>query len=280
MSGALRGAGLPAVPELFARAALVYQERWRLALSIVLLGFGAVVVPFAAALVLSLGALFFAPGLSDVVVITAMTAACVFAVFVSVWSQAALLLAAALPAPAPSLAVCLEASWRRLPGFLLTGCLYLAACVGGTCLLVLPGLMASLCLAFGPLIYLTEDVGPVEALLKSWGYMRGRLWAVAGRFFAICIAGSLPGFIPLAGAPLQILAWPLVLMSLAVLLEDLRRLRGAEPLVSARWGKAVVFVLAGFSLVPLLLLPWVLPWIMGYAANHSDQLFRLLVRSR
>jgi hypothetical protein len=251
-----------------------------LALSLILLGLGAVFVPFAAALVLSLGVLFFAPGLGEFVVITSMTAACVFAVTATGWSQAALFLAAALPGPAPSLTTCLESSWRRLPGFFIVCCLYLAACLGGTCLLVLPGLMASLCLAFGPLIYLTEDVGPVEALLKSWGYMRGRLWAVAGRLIAISVAGSLPGFIPLAGGLMQVLAWPLVLMNAAALLDELRALSGPEPLVPARWEKAAVFIAMGFSLVPLLLLPWALPRIMGYASSHSAQLLDFLLQNR
>ncbi|MBI5241206.1 MAG: hypothetical protein HY926_12105 [Elusimicrobia bacterium] len=263
--------------EVLASASRVYRERWRLALSLILLSLAATVVPLAAALALSLGALLFAPGWSEAVAITSLTAACVFAAAAGVWGQAALLLAAALPGPAPGLEACLETSWKRLPGFLLVCVLYLAACLGGTCLLLLPGLAASLWLVFGPLIYLTEDIGPVEALLKSWHLVRGRSWPVAGRLCLFGAAGTLPGLVPAAGVVLQTLAWPMVLMSLAALLDELRRSRGGEPFVPARRQKAFLFIAAGASLLPLSLLPWLAARFMSYAAGHSAEFAQRLM---
>ena len=272
--------GLARPDRLFTRAAEAYRERWKPALAIVLLGNAAFLAAFLTAGAVSLGSFFFAPSLGATVVIFAVATACVFSLGVLAWSQAALFLAAVPSSASPGLASCLDASWRRLPGFALVCCLYLAACVGGTCLLVVPGLAASLYLVFGPLIYLTEDVGPVEALLKSWHYVKGRSWPVLGRLCAIGAVGSLPGFVPLAGFLLQLLAWPFVLMCLAALLEELRRLRGSEPFVPARREKAALAVVAGCSAIPLLLLPWALPRIMTYMVAHADQLLALLMRSR
>lgn len=276
----MTGGGLSRLDILFARGARMYRERWKTALAVLLLSSAAILAAFLAAGLATFGAVIFLPRSCDLIVMPAVLAACAFSFGILVWSQAALLLLATPAQAVPGLESCLEASWRRLPGFFLAGALYFAACVGGTCLLVLPGLMASLCLVFGPLIYLTEEVGPLDSLLKSWHYTRRRLWAVAGRLLAVGAVGSLPGLVPLAGGLMQIMVWPLVLMNVTVLLDELRCLHGPGPFVPARWEKAVVFVLCGFSLVPLLLLPWFIPWMIGYATDHSNQLLQLLLQSR
>ena len=266
--------------ELFARAAGSYRDRWKLVLAIILLGSAAILASFLAAGAVFLGSLFFAPRMSDVVVIMAVMSAVAFSAAALVWSQAALLLAAAGPGPAPGLAACLEAAWRLLPGFFLTCCIYLAVCLGGFFLLVLPGLAAGLWLSFGPLIYLTEDVGPLEALLKSIHYVRGRSFPVAGRLVLAGAAGSLPGLIPIAGAVMGMLAWPFVWMNMAALLDDLRRLRRDEPFAPSRRMKMLLFSAMAGCLIPVVLLPWVLPWLARYLLSHAGLMMQRLLRGR
>ncbi|MCX5795693.1 MAG: hypothetical protein NTY77_09390 [Elusimicrobia bacterium] len=269
--------GLARPDALWARAAAVYRERWKVVLAVILLGNAAILAAFLAACASFMGAFFFARGMADVVGLTAMMSAAAFAAAVLVWSQAALLWAAAEPG---GLQVCLEAAWRKLPGFLLTCCLYLAACIGGFFLLVLPGLLASFWLAFAPLIYLTEDVGPLDALLKSVHYVRGRSVAVAGLLCLASAAGGLPGFVPVAGAVLQMLAWPFVLMNVAALLAELRRLRGGEPFAPAPRLKLMLFCCMAGCLIPIGLAPWALPWLWRYAAGHAGLVMQWLLRGR
>lgn len=276
----MSGGGLVRPDELLVRSARLCRDRWKPALAVLLLVQAAFLAAFLAAGAFALGALFFAPGLSGTIVVLSLSSASAFCFFAVVWGQAALLLVVTPSNPSPGLVPSLETSWRRLPGFFLACSLYFAACIGGGCLFVLPGLAAGLWLVFGSLIYLTEDIGPVDALLKSRHYQRGRSWGVLGRLCAVVAAGSLPGFIPVVGFLLQMLAWPFVLMCLAALLEELRGLRGSEPFVPGRREKTVLAVVSGCSAIPLLLLPWALPWLLEYLAGHSAQLFDLLIRSR
>ena len=276
--GAIETGDLVPPAELFARAAGSYRDRWKLVLTIILLGSSAILASFLAAGAVSLGSLFFASRMSDVVVIMAVMSAVAFSAAALVWSQAALLLAAAGPGPAPGLAACLEAAWRKLPGFCLTCCLYLAACLGGFFLLVLPGFAAGLWLSFAPLIYLTEEVGPLEALLKSCHYVRGRSLPLAGRLCLVSAAGSLPGLIPIAGAVMGMLAWPFVWMNMAALLDDLRRLRRDEPFAPLRRMKMLLFSVMAGCLIPVVLLPWVLSWLSRYLIGHTGQLMQMLSR--
>jgi|GEM_PF-3972573 len=252
--------GLPGPVELFSRATRLYRERWRTVFQIMALGLAATLASYFMAVVLGVVSLRLAPR----AVWEALTLACVFgAVFsllVFAWSQAAMIMAIMAPEPSPA-AECLEASWSKTPGFIWVCALLLAASTGGLFLGVLPGILAAMTFGFAPFIQLTEGIGGLDALLKSAHYVRAQPWRVGGQLAVVSAAGSLPAVVPLAGPLLiQVLGLPFVCMSLAVLLCELRRLRGGEPFVPSWRGRLFFALCAAGLLVPAALLPRALAW--------------------
>ena len=67
--------------------------------------------------------------------------------------------------------------------------LFYAIVVGGTILLVIPGLI--FVVWYGKCVYvaLLEDATPFQAVKKSRAYLRGRFWAVVGRAIVIMLVG-------------------------------------------------------------------------------------------
>ena len=267
--GNIAAGGLTSLAESCSRSAGLYRNRWKTVLSIMLLGNAAVLASFLAAVIASIASAIIAPRLLDVMVVMAVFSAVAFSAASVLWCHAAMLLAVAQSGPSLAVTACLQCAWGKLPGFLLTCGLYIATCVGGLFLLAVPGLAACLWLVFAPIIFLTEDVGPFEALLKSIHYVQGRSLPVAGRLLLIEAAGFLPGFIPLAGGISQMLAWPFVWINISAVLNDLRRLRHDETFMPSRQMKILLLSAMAGCLVPVILLPWALPWLRRFLLTRS-----------
>jgi hypothetical protein len=277
VTNAEQGCGLSRPAALLARAGRIYGGRWRVVLLIMLIGAAA----SGACLMLTAAAglaccLFPVLGLAGMVMIEVSGLTLALALWF--WSQVAMFVAVADPAACPGVSASFDSAWARLPGFLWMSLLWIAAGAGSFSFLVVPGFAAGAWLAFVPLIYLSEDVGALEALLKSHHYVRGRFWPVAGRLCLIAAAGSLPGLVPVAGAVLGLLAWPFVWMNLSVLLDELRRLRRDEPFVPSRRGQLLLIVAMAGCLVPALFLLRAIPWLVSWmsAQPHGPDVVQRL----
>ncbi|MDD5628394.1 MAG: hypothetical protein PHU21_04985 [Elusimicrobia bacterium] len=260
MEGAARP-DLPGFGFLFKRAGLIYRERWRTIFSIIVVGAAATM---AAAVFVPLILLFFllrhAPGQSWDAFIFCGVCAAFLASAVFVWAQAALGLSLIDPDRGPGAKDCFEAAWAKIPGFAWVCILAAAACTGGFFLLIVPGLVLSVCLAFAPLIYLGEGVGGFAALLKSCHYVKGRFWAVAARLGALCAPTAATSLVPLGRGTARLAVMPLTFIGAALLLAELRRLRGRAPFAPSLRGRLLLaLALAGLA-VPVFLLPRTLAW--------------------
>ncbi len=71
------------------------------------------------------------------------------------------------------------ASFGRLQGQMLAG--------GGFFLFIIPGFIASMYLGFSTFIFITEDVRGIQALVRSWYYVRGNFWKIFIRYLALLI---------------------------------------------------------------------------------------------
>jgi hypothetical protein len=268
MKGEEKDCGLSRPDALLARAGKIFADRWRVVLLILLIGLAA----SGACLMLTVGAglacaLFLAPHMAGLVMI--MVSGVALALALWFWSQVAMFVAVADPESCSGARACFDSAWTRLPGFLWMGLLWIAAGLGSFSFLVIPGFAVGVWLAFAPLIYLSEDIGAMDALLKSHYYVRGRFWPVAGRLCVIGAANILPGLIPVAGVFLGLLTWPFMSLNLSVLLDELRRLRRNDPFLPSRRGNFLLIGAMVGCFVPALLLGRALIWLAAFSSVRS-----------
>lgn len=75
--------------------------------------------------------------------------------------------------------------------FWLVGFLAAIAAVGGYFLLIVPGIILAIYFSLAVYIYLSEGIGGLNALIKSWQYTRGRVLSLIWRMLVIgCVLGA------------------------------------------------------------------------------------------
>jgi MFS family permease len=67
--------------------------------------------------------------------------------------------------------------------------------LGGSVLLVIPGIVASVFISQAFYILIVEDVRGIPALLRSWQYVRGRWWQVFGRILVLVLILAIVGLL-------------------------------------------------------------------------------------
>ncbi|MDT8441785.1 MAG: hypothetical protein RQ723_09005 [Desulfuromonadales bacterium] len=118
--------------------------------------------------------------------------------------------------------------------------------VGGSLLLVLPGLLFFAWFVFAPFLFAEEGVRGMEALLKSRAYVRGRELPVCGRLLLVALFGGALSAIPLFGTLLALLVMPVTLIFQYEIYRDLRQLKGSisypvSRIEKAKWLSAGAF---------------------------------------
>lgn len=78
-------------------------------------------------------------------------------------------------------------AWKRFGQGLWVQLLVGAAIYGGMLLLAIPGIIASLALMFSMCVFVAEDTGGFEALLRSHAYVYKRWWAIWWRMFLLSL---------------------------------------------------------------------------------------------
>jgi hypothetical protein len=114
----------------------------------------------------------------------------------------------------PDTAETLTFGLRKLGGLLVVTLLTFLAVLGGTVLLIVPGILFYVRFAFAPAALVVEDTGAIAAMRRSWRLVRGHFWRLFG---TLLLASLLVGIVGgIAGAPFVIAAqfigpagWPL-----------------------------------------------------------------------
>ena len=117
-------------------------------------------------------------------------------------------------------------AWNKAWGLFLLGLLLFLIIIGGAILLIIPGIIFSVCFSFSKFIYLYEGSGIEESLGKSKELVKGRFWPVTGRLFVIGllmgIFQSLVSWIPFLGYILSAALGALILLPYYFLYMELK----------------------------------------------------------
>lgn len=110
------------------------------------------------------------------------------------WTEIALRL---LRGEKPLLAELLKSSPKFINFFLTLLIIGVATAIGGVCFII-PGVFIAVRTAFAPFLVVDENLGPMEALLKSNQLVSGYSWQVLGAFAVLFLVNMVAGLIPLA----------------------------------------------------------------------------------
>ncbi len=107
-------------------------------------------------------------------------------------------------------------AWKKMWGFVLLGIVLFLIILGGTILLIIPGIIFSIWFSFSKFIYLYDGLGIKESLQRSRELIKGRFWPVTGRLFVIgllmAIFQSMVSGVPFVGLVISPLLGALILL--------------------------------------------------------------------
>jgi hypothetical protein len=101
----------------------------------------------------------------------------------SFWGVYALLIA--IQKPTLTLIEAYRGAWTNLSKYLWLNVLIFFALAAGFLLLIIPGILAAFFFSFAPYVFVWENVGGVEALRRSYRYVRLAPWAIALRLIPV-----------------------------------------------------------------------------------------------
>lgn len=84
-------------------------------------------------------------------------------------------------------------SWKRLWGFFLVSVLVFLVDLGGTILLVIPGIIFAIWFSFSTFVFVDKELGTKASMSKSRALVKGRFWAILGRFIIFGLFGATLG---------------------------------------------------------------------------------------
>lgn len=190
-------------------------------------------------------------------------------VVIQTWSQTALLYAIKDGLENIGVMESFRRGWHKILSFWWVSVLFMAVILGGTLLLVVPGIIVAVFVSLSVYVVVAEDEKGMAALLKSREYVRGRWWGVFGRLlflfaFSMIVSWILAFVVALLNVPLiatpiinlvsLLFLTPLYVIYLFLMYGNLKSLRG--DLSAAPVGKKTTFVvLAILGIVGVLVLP-------------------------
>lgn len=239
------GGPLSSVGDLIARAWELYKSKAVTIVLVYLAGILGSVVVSVLFVLLGIMAVKLYPALKVPIMIGGTAGTVLAAVYLFGWVYASLYLAASSPEPgfsksfSDSRPLALPFAWMAaLIGFLV---------MGGYLFLILPGIFLTVSLFFAPFVRINENVSGLEALARSWSYVKGRWWAVALRLFVVWLIYLTLSALPVAGAILAIVALPFPILHSYAVYQELKHSRPGP----ARGGNGPVLAtgLAGYILL-------------------------------
>lgn len=101
-------------------------------------------------------------------------------IVIQIWGQAAMIYVIKDSAENISAIEAYKRSWHKIRSLFWTGLLSFLIIAGGIMLFAIPGIIFAVWFIFASYIVISEDIGGMDALLKSREYIRGRGWEVFG----------------------------------------------------------------------------------------------------
>jgi hypothetical protein len=123
----------------------------------------------------------------------------------------------------------LAAGWKKLWAFLWLFSLLGYIVAGGYLLFIVPGVIFTIWFIFSQYILVTENIGGMDALLKSKAYVKDRWFDILIRFLVIWAIATGVGLVPLLGIIFSFLIAPFSMIYSYLIFEDLKALN-PEPL--------------------------------------------------
>lgn len=172
---------------------------------------------------------------------------------------------------------------RHLIGAMLwVGFLTVFIVLGGTLLLIIPGIIFYAWFCFATSILVAEDMRGMDALMKSKEYVRGRWWGVLGRLLfiqLILLVGTwlIPLVIGLFSSSIaniiryvvSLLSAPIVLIYTFLMYENLRDIKGINVVATSKKGWFIFYGVLGGLIIPLGILATVVLLSLGSAKGLS-----------
>lgn len=151
----------------------------------------------------------------------------------------------------------LSAGWKKLWAFFWLFSLLGYVLAGGYLLFIIPGVIFTIWFIFSQYILATENIGGMNALLKSKAYVKDRWFDVFIRFLVIWGISTGLGLIPFLGIILSLLLIPFTMIYTYLMYEDLKALNPiplAYPETSREKLKWIGIATLGYIVLPLLII--------------------------
>ena len=244
------GGPLSSFKELFGRAWGLYKRKFLTMLGLMLLSIVLVLLSFLGMLPFALLAKMMA-SIKTPLVLAGFLVTAGGVMYVMSWTSAAYFHAIAFSESGvmESLRRTRGLAWGYM-GFL---ALWSLLVMGGSLLLLIPGILFAVWFILSPFVYLEEDGGSFASLMRSREYVRGYWWPLALRLLGVWLIYALISAIPFVGQLAGFLLGPFLFIHIFVVYEDLKRIKGPTLPEPTRGAKAGVLVtgLAGFIAIPL-----------------------------
>jgi len=189
-------------------------------------------------------------------------------IIIGIWSQVSLIFAIKDREEKIGITESLRRGWKKIISFAWVSILAFFIIMGGYVLLIIPGIIFSIWLAFSTYVLVSEDLRGMNALFRSKQLTAGYWWKVLWRF----IVTGIIIFIPVVLLHIILivlisddLADPLIRIITALfitpfnftfgflLYEDLKKQKAKTPFEAPKKGTKITFILVG--IIGLLLIP-------------------------
>jgi len=156
-----------------------------------------------------------------------------------------------------NISAALAAGWKKLWAFLWLFSILGYIVAGGYLLFIIPGVIFTIWFIFAQFILVTENIGGMDALLKSKAYVKDRWFDIFIRFLVIWAISTGVGMIPFLGIIFSLLFAPFAMIYSYLIYEDLKALH-QEPLdypnTSGEKLKWIGIASLGYIVLPLIII--------------------------
>jgi len=288
---------LPGATKIFGQAWTIYKQRFGVLLGVTVIPM-LIVAVVAAIFMFSglLGGSLFSPkvsgdisGISSVifslmaVMIPLMVALSIVVLVIQIWAQTALLYAIKDSQEKIGIFKSYKNGWFKILPYLWLSLLVGFVVNGGTLLLIVPGIIFSIWFSLSGFVLISEDIGGMNAMLKSREYIRGKWWNTLWKFIFIWIVVLLISLIPavilvllknyiamvVGEIIIGILLAPLMITYTFLVYSNLRAFKGNVTVTASKGRKAWFIVVA---ILGILAIPFfsVLPTYLGLKPSMNN----------
>jgi len=157
----------------------------------------------------------------------------------------------------------LEAGWKKLWAFLWLFSIIGYIVAGGYLLFIVPGIIFTIWFIFSQYILATENIGGMNALLRSKAYVKDRWFDVCIRILVMWAISAGVGMIPFLGVLLALLITPFSMIYSYLIYEELKALHPEPPDHSNTAAEKVLWI--GIATLGYIIIPLIIIAIVGAA---------------